>query len=88
VVTSAAGLVSKSGCTVRPSSNYTYRPTFSSERACHIGKTANSKISSKERKENRSRVPDGGLTPKETGRMTVGPKITLNLTLSIVRNSK
>jgi hypothetical protein len=37
------------------------------------------KIISKEVIENRSWVPEGGPTPGRTGRLTIGPKITLAL---------
>jgi hypothetical protein len=35
------------------------------------------------RKNNRFRFPDGGLIPGQTGRLTVGHKLTLTLTLDL-----
>jgi hypothetical protein len=54
-----------------------YRPVLSSERALHTIKNRKYlKIMSMEGKKNFSWVPDGGLIPGQTGRLTVGRKIT------------
>jgi hypothetical protein len=60
-----------------------FRPVLSSKRASHNKKTANViRGFIWKRKNNWSRVPDGGLIPGETGRMAVGSKLTLTLTRS------
>jgi hypothetical protein len=42
------------------------------------------KNNQRERGKNWSRVPDGCLTPRQTGRLTVGLIITLTLTIRII----
>jgi hypothetical protein len=62
----------------RPTSNCTvnYRPVLSSERALQKLQTRNCLKEISWRKKNWSRVPDGRLTPRLTGRLTVGRKLT------------
>jgi hypothetical protein len=62
----------------RPRSNSTvnYRPVLSSERALQNNKHADVLKEISRRKKNWSMVPDGRLKPRQTGRLTVGRKLT------------
>jgi hypothetical protein len=60
-----------------------YRPVFSSERASHTKKCKCLKIIPWKRKKNCPRVPNGGLIPGHTGRLTVGRKIILTSILIV-----
>jgi hypothetical protein len=59
-----------------PAAIVNYRPVLSSERALQNNKPANSLKKMSRRKNNWSTVPDGCLTPKRTGRLTVGRNLT------------
>jgi hypothetical protein len=78
---SSAGLRPKNDCSGKVQKQFTvnYRPVLSSERALQNNKPGK-KIS--RRKKNWSRVPDGRLTPRKTGRLTVGHKLTSTSKLS------
>jgi hypothetical protein len=67
----------------RPRSNCTvkYKPVLSSERALQNNKHATVLKEISRRKENWSRVPDGRLTPRQTGRLTVARKLTSTSTV-------
>jgi hypothetical protein len=60
-----------------------YRPILSSERALKITNPKLKEIS--KRKKNWSRVPDWRLTPGQTGRLTVGRKLT-STSIILIRN--
>jgi hypothetical protein len=79
---SSAGLRSKSDCSGKAQKNCTlnYTPVLSSEREQKITNKQLSKGNFKE-KINWSRVLDECLTPRQTGRLTVGRKLTSTSTL-------
>jgi hypothetical protein len=58
-----------------PVAKVNYGPVLWSERALRNNKPTTVKKISR-RKKNWSRVPDGCLTPRRTGRLTVGRKLT------------
>jgi hypothetical protein len=58
-----------------PAATVNYRTALSSERALQ-NNTRNGLKKILRRKKNCSRVPDGGLTPRLTGRLTVGRNVT------------
>jgi hypothetical protein len=79
MVTSSAGLGPDSGQRWQGPVAFVrvnYRPVLSSERATHTKISKFLNTISVERKKNWSRVPDGGLIPGQTGRLTVGSKIS------------
>jgi hypothetical protein len=55
-----------------PEVTVNYRPVLSSERALQNNKPADYLKKISRRKKNWSRVPDGCLTPRQAGRLTVG----------------
>jgi hypothetical protein len=59
-----------------------YRAVLSSERASHNKNSTFLKNIPWKRKKNWWWVPDGGLIPGQTGRLTVGRKVTLTLDAS------
>jgi hypothetical protein len=75
---SSAGLRPKSDCSGKTQKQlYSKLQTvLSSERALQNHKAANCLKKISRRKKNWSRVPDGRLTPGQTGRPTVGRKLT------------
>jgi hypothetical protein len=58
----------------RPAATVNYRPVLSSERALQNNNRKCLKKVSR-RKKNWSRVPDGRLTPRRTGRLTIGRNV-------------
>jgi hypothetical protein len=63
-----------------------YRPVLSSERA--LQKTKPLSTGNFMAKKNWSQVPDGRLTPRQTGRLIVGRKLTSTSTLSGYGNTQ
>jgi hypothetical protein len=80
---SSSGLRPKSDCSGKVQKQFivNYRLVLSSERAIQNNKSARLKEISR-RKKNLSWVPDGRLTPRKTGRLTVGRKLTSTSTIN------
>jgi hypothetical protein len=75
---SSAGLRPKSDCSGKAQKQLysCYRPVLSSEIALQNNKIVNIKKKISRGKKNWSWVPDGRLTPRQTGRLTVGRNLT------------